>query len=96
MKCIICNNKSDGITKIFSHKILQKYEIEYNQCLQCGLIFTETPYWLSEAYNDSISVRDTGILRRNISYSMDVNIIITLLLKRNARQCSFLDYAGGF
>jgi hypothetical protein len=90
MKCKICNSESkkahDGI-------ILNKYEIEYFQCTTCGFVQTEKPYWLEESYSDAISVSDTGVMVRNLSFSKTATILLKLLTKSEK---SFLDYGGGY
>lgn len=55
MKCKICDNKTYNI---FSAKILNKNNIKYYYCDYCGFLQTEEPYWLKEAYNNSISITD--------------------------------------
>lgn len=90
MKCKICvqENKS-----IFSGKVLNKYHVEYYFCENCGFLQTEEPYWLKEAYNDSINISDTGIMKRNLNLSQLTTIIINLFFDRNG---VFLDFAGGY
>lgn len=73
MKCKICNHKTKNI---FTAKILNKYNIKYYYCDHCGFLQTEEPYWLKEAYNDSISITDTGIMSRNISSSKMTAVIL--------------------
>ena len=62
----ICNSIGK---EIFTGKILKKYDVKYYQCPECALVYTESPYWLSEAYSDAISRYDTGVMQRNV---MDV------------------------
>lgn len=61
-ECRLCGGK---LTEVFTGKVLTKYDVKYFLCGGCGLLQTETPYWLEESYNDSIAVTDTGILLRN-------------------------------
>jgi len=51
MKCNICTKEAN---KIFNSVILKKYNINYYYCANCGFLQTEEPYWLNEAYGDSI------------------------------------------
>lgn len=90
MKCPVCNH--DGI-QIFCNTILNKYEISYYQCPHCKLIYTETPYWLDEAYKDAIVGTDTGLMQRNISFCVTVNTLIRQFYPTGQR---FLDYGGGY
>jgi len=90
MPCRIC--KTD-INPIFKRRILQKHNVEYYQCPTCGLIQTENPYWLDEAYQNPIADEDTGILARNILFSLRTEFIIRFYLDADAE---FLDYGGGY
>jgi hypothetical protein len=58
--CKICNKANDSI---FTLKILNKYEIKYYHCSCCGFLQTEEPYWLDEAYSESINV---SYMQRNL------------------------------
>jgi len=90
MECKICKNPTE---KKFEVQILGKYKISYFQCQKCFFVQTESPYWLSEAYKDSINITDTGIISRNITTSEFTALIIYLYFNRNS---TFLDYAGGY
>lgn len=91
MECNICGAWGN---KIFTNIILKKYEVDYYQCPHCGLIYTETPYWLEEAYREAITVYDTGIMQRNEDLSIDtINILIKIFGKKNV---SGLDWGGGY
>ncbi len=90
MECPVC--KSVGAL-IFQNEILRKYRISYYQCPHCKLIYTETPYWLEEAYKDAIVGTDTGLMQRNTSFCVTVN---TLIRKFFPKGRLFLDYGGGY
>ena len=90
MNCKICNKKSNYI---FNAKILNKYNIEYYHCPNCGFLQTEEPFWLEEAYKESINISDTGIMVRNLYLSKITTLIIYFLFDKNKK---FLDYAGGY
>lgn len=90
MNCKICNQENKSI---FNAKILNKYDIKYYHCSNCGFLQTEEPYWLEEAYVESINISDTGIMRRNISLSHKVSMLLYFLFKRNGK---FVDFAGGY
>ncbi len=90
MNCKICGQDSK---KEFSAKILNKYDIEYFHCDNCGFLQTEEPYWLEEAYKESINVSDTGIMSRNLSLSQLSTLILYFFFNKNAK---FLDFAGGY
>lgn len=59
MKCNICYSQSKSI---FRAKVLNRHDVEYFYCPECGFIQTEIPYWLKEAYTRQINLVDTGIL----------------------------------
>lgn len=90
MICKICGHHS---TLQFTARVLNKYDVAYFHCSQCGFLQTEEPYWLSEAYSESITVSDTGILQRNQLFAE----LVPILLMTNFRSTgTFVDYAGGY
>lgn len=88
--CCICG---DSQRHIGTEKILKKYDVQYFQCINCGLIQTEEPYWIDESYSDSIASADTGIMRRNLSISLRLLVIIFVKLRGLKK---FIDLAGGY
>jgi hypothetical protein len=72
--------------------ILNKYDIRYFSCKNCGFIQTETPYWLEEAYSSAIARSDLGLIGRNIKFSNFCSALIPLFFDPKS---SFLDYGGG-
>lgn len=88
--CSVC---STSMTYKFSATLLGKYEVSYYQCAECGLLQTETPYWLDEAYSDAIAVADTGLIRRNISIAAK---LASLLYFEFDSKATYLDVAGGY
>ena len=90
MNCKICNQNNQSI---FSGNILNKHSIEYYHCSNCGFLQTEEPYWMEEAYDESINISDTGIISRNLGLSQISTIIINIYFNKNG---FFLDFAGGY
>ena len=90
MQCKICNQEN---ASIFKAKILNKYDIEYYYCQKCGFLQTEEPFWLDEAYCESINTSDTGYMQRNIDLSQKLTILLALFFDKNTK---YLDYAGGY
>lgn len=90
MICKICNQKNKSI---FASIILNKYDIKYYYCEYCGFLQTEEPYWLDEAYSESINVSDTGYMQRNLQLSQKLTILLSLFFGKNTK---YLDYAGGY
>ncbi len=90
MKCPVCGNEGK---KVFDALLLNKYTADYFACDVCACVFTETPYWVEESYEDSITAIDTGIMNRNISFAMDTNYILHHYFDTSGK---FIDYAGGY
>jgi len=90
MQCKICkaNNK-----EIFAAKVLNKYKVKYYYCNNCGFLQTEEPFWLEEAYSESINISDIGYINRNLYFSKKLTILLILFFDKNAK---YLDYAGGY
>lgn len=90
MKCSICNSNSNYL---FTKRLLKKYQVKYYLCNSCSFLQTEKPYWLNEAYKYSISILDTGILKRNFEFSQFSEFLIN-----NYFNCEkkFLDFSGGY
>ncbi len=90
MNCKICDSES---IKIFSQRILKKYDVDYFRCNSCGFIQTENPYWLEESYVNPLNNDDTGILKRNNDF-LKKTAAINYFMFNSEKQ--FLDYAGGY
>lgn len=88
--CKICGSERK---KIFEKKILEKYDVSYFKCSECGFIQTEKPHWFKEAYSSAITSLDIGLVGRNIYYS---NIVEDILYKYFVKNARFLDFAGGY
>ena len=90
MNCKICKSNSD---RIFSGRILSKYEIDYFKCQNCGFIQTEEPFWLQESYSSVIAMTDIGLVARNLSLQ---NITTWIIKKYFNYKAKFIDFAGGY
>jgi len=76
---------------IFDLKLLDKYSIDYYQCLNCQSLQTEFPFWLSEAYEDnSLSRLDTGAVQRNLNNFAATHLVAKLFGYKN-----IIDMGGG-
>lgn len=73
-------------------RLLQE-EISYFECQNCGFVQTESPYWLEEAYEETINLSDTGIVARNLT---NRNFVISTLLALGGLQKRVVDFAGGY
>ncbi len=90
MICAICQSPAvPHCTEV----VLNKYNIQYYQCSSCQFIFTESPYWLNEAYESAIAGLDIGLIMRNESMAGVVQSVITTWLDQKAK---FIDYGGGY
>lgn len=88
--CPVCNNT---MKFTFESTVLKKYKVNYFKCNECGLLQTESPHWLDEAYDNAIAIADTGLVMRNISLASKLSVLINDLLNPRA---SYLDIAGGY
>jgi hypothetical protein len=89
-KCPICNKEAQVL---MNDSILGKYNINYFLCAECKCIFTEDPFWLEEAYIDSIASIDTGIMSRNISICNKLMLIFNKYFDTNIK---VVDFGGGY
>lgn len=90
MKCKICKAE----TLLFDQEtVLGKYRVRYYRCSSCGFVQTEDPYWLNEAYSETINKTDVGLVNRNFKYSIITKSIILAFFDRSG---SFIDYGGGY
>ena len=78
---------------VFHEEILGKHQVTYFYSKESGLLKTEKPYWLNEAYQQAIADTDTGLVARNICNS---NILETILECLAIENGTFLDVAGGY
>nr|WP_315430171.1 class I SAM-dependent methyltransferase [uncultured Albidiferax sp.] len=88
--CLVCGEAS---APLFENQILGRYPVAYFQCQSCGMVHTEHPYWLDEAYGAAISSLDVGMVGRNIFLANKAAQTIAAVFDPGAR---FLDYAGGY
>ena len=88
--CRLCEGQ---VKPSFKLKILGKYDVQYNSCVECGYFQTEGPYWLEEAYTQVINSEDIGIFRRNQFLS---GFLLMWLLFKKAKKHTYLDYSGGY
>ena len=90
---MLCNICSSPVTLLGVATVLkQQQQIQYFRCVHCGFIQTEKPFWLSEAYLETITRSDIGLVRRNIEFSNMTVVIISAFFSSRSR---FLDYRGG-
>jgi hypothetical protein len=90
MVCRVCAQESPFFAK---GKILNKYEISYFKCQNCGFVQTEEPYWLDESYSEAINRSDVGYVARNEVLSKVTKALIKRFFDTEGR---FLDYGTGY
>jgi hypothetical protein len=90
MKCKICESEVQNFSRT---TVLNKYEIDYFQCQNCGFVQTEEPYWLEEAYSSPITKSDYGLVARNIAFARLTASVIINIFDHKAK---FLDYGSGY
>ena len=89
-RCPVDNRQ---MTFLFRRKVLGKYHVSYFRCNDCGLISTEAPYWLDEAYGNAIAGTDIGILSRNNHNAKLVSVFLNILKIADE---IVVDTAGGY
>ena len=88
-----CPISGSPLKPVFSATVLRRHQVTYYYCEESGLLKTEQPFWLEDAYRDAISGADTGLVQRNISNS---NILEPILGCLGLAQGRLLDFAGGY
>ena len=73
--------------------MLHTHDVQWYRCPDCGFMCTESPYWLDEAYSDTMTRSDVGAVARNIQNVPTAAAIISLFFQRDA---SHLDWGGGY
>lgn len=79
--------------EVFQATVLKKYQVAYYYCEESGLLQTEKPYWLEEAYQQAIIDTDTGLVSRNLINSNWLETILEIFSLANGK---VLDVAGGY
>ena len=86
--CRLCDK---SLFPQFNLTILGKHNVQYLECVNCGALQTEPPYWLGEAYeNKNLSILDTGAVQRNIDNLAACFVISKLFQLKNV-----IDVGGG-
>lgn len=90
MKCKICQSS----TCIFGEtQILNKYPARYFRCQNCGFIQTEDSYWLEDAYSETITKSDIGLIGRNLQMAAHTKKLLLTCFEPKEK---FIDYGGGY
>jgi hypothetical protein len=89
MLCNICETTTAAYGRA---TIMNKYDIQYFKCPNCGFVQTEAPYWLDNAYTSAISDIDIGVVSRSMTFS---RLTRNLLLSCFDSNAAYIDYGGG-
>lgn len=87
--CPICGAER---VMAFTLLLLGQHQVAYHRCLTCGLLQTESPWWLAEAYSRAIAVLDTGLVKRNLEMATKLPRLLSRVCNPHGR---FIDLAGG-
>jgi hypothetical protein len=88
--CPLCQS---GREKTFTATVLKRHTVEYFYCNSCGLLQTQEPFWLAEAYTDAIAVADTGLLARNQGLARKLSALLYFCFDKHGQ---YVDTAGGY
>ena len=89
--CSVCGHRA---AKAFDATVLHRHRVSYFYCEHCGLLRSEQPYWLEEAYASAIADLDTGIVARNIRMARRLSTLLYFGFGQR-RSDRWLDFAGG-
>jgi Methyltransferase domain len=85
--CRLCG----GVSRpIFGLQVLEKYAVNYLRCADCHSLQTERPYWINEAYTNSLAKLDTGAAQRTL-----VNLAAAYAVARVLKLNDVVDFGGG-
>jgi len=88
--CPLCSGQR---REIFQALVLNKYNVRYFLCDSCGLLQTEEPFWLEEAYRSAIADADTGLVSRNLDISRKLSSLLYFCFDPRAH---YTEFAGGY
>lgn len=88
-----CPISGDAMRPVFRARLLERHDVEYFQCPGCGLLQTEPPHWLEEAYSGAIAKTDVGLVHRNLDV---FGRAVPLMYGLHGPDARVLDAAGGY
>ena len=88
--CTLCGSER---RRVFTATVLGKHDVDYFHCEHCGLLQTQEPYWLDEAYGEAIADADTGLVQRNLATARRLSAVLYFCFERDG---TYLDSAGGY
>src|SRR5271165_5555522 len=87
---IFCRLCGGQLSHRFNLVVLRRHDVAYYECTDCNSLQTEDPYWLSEAYERSLSNLDTGAAQRVLRNLAASYAVAKLFGVKNA-----IDIGGG-
>jgi hypothetical protein len=90
LSCRLCGGAT---TFRFTELVLNKYMVRYWQCVGCGSMQTDKPYWLDDAYAVVHSATDTGMVARTLHMTQVTSLLLRLANLQQPTPC--LDWGGG-
>ena len=88
--CRLCGARADFWN---IKRLLNRYDISYYLCSECGSIETETPYWLEDAYDVVGLGDDLGAGQRTIDLVLRTAALLDQLKLPARAEC--IDFGGG-
>jgi hypothetical protein len=89
-RCVVCDSH---LNPFATGRVLDKYDVDYQVCPDCGMLALPAPFWLDEAYEQAIYVGDASLLRRSRRLALATS---TLIRSEGLRKGRFLDWGGGY
>ncbi len=74
-------------------RLLNRYDVSYYLCSQCGSLETEQPYWLEDAYNITGVGDDVGAAQRTIDLVLKTTALLDRIKLPAKAEC--IDFGGG-
>jgi len=90
---VICNICHSSALPFERAIMLRQHNVQWYRCADCGFMCTEAPYWLDEAYSETMTRSDVGAVARSLENVRTTAIAISLFFRRDVR---YLDWGGGY
>ena len=87
--CPVCDSTMYQ-THVFT--LMGSVDVSWFLCDTCELWASEEPYWLEQAYSESMSSLDTGAAERTL---LNRRVLAAVIVRLLGREGPFVDWAGG-
>jgi hypothetical protein len=88
--CPLCRT---AMADAFTATLLCRHQVRFEHRPGCGLLRSERPWWLDEAYCEAITGTDRGRVARNLEIARLLSVLLGYRLPPGGR---ILDHAGGY